>query len=76
MARELDPLMRQVLVVVQNLTLPCADGDVLEVVHDVAPADIRAALQRLGEDHLDVTPHESGGELVRVEVNGVRQRID
>jgi hypothetical protein len=73
---ELNPLMRQVLVVVQNLTLPCDDADVLAVVHDVMPDDIRDALQRLGEDHLDVVPHESSGQLVRVEVTGVRQPID
>jgi hypothetical protein len=73
---ELSPLMREVLVVVQNLTLPCDDGDILAVVHDVMPQDIREALRRLGEDHLEVVPHESAGQLVRVEVTGVRQTID
>ena len=73
---ELNPLMRQVLVVVQNLALPCDDADVLAVVHDVMPHDIREALRRLGEDHLEVVPHESAGQLVRVEVTAVRQPID
>ncbi|HZI98073.1 MAG TPA: hypothetical protein VFD41_11175 [Actinomycetales bacterium] len=71
MAEELDEVELQVLGAVRDESLPTNDvalADVTGLGRDV----VRAALVRLGERHLTVTPHHDGDVSDRVEVSGVR----
>jgi len=76
MPYELDDVMHQVLVVVQEMQLPCDDADVAEVVQDIEPADIRRALRDLGEEYLEIRRQQQDGILSRVEVLRLKKRVD